>query len=449
MTPPRIAIVGAGLTGLTAAWRLQSAGCAVTVFERTDAVGGRTRSIRRDGFTFDVGAITMLPTYVRIGQLIEELGLADHLHRVVPVIGIPRAGTIHKLDLAHPLKSLLATKLISGVTKLRMLKILVPMIRTWHLSTYETLSTLAAFDQETIAAFTRRRYGEEFHEFIAGPIISGNTLNSTECAPAGELLWMLRQYAAPYLLAFDQGINLLAESLGARVPVQFGAEVLAVEASDQVTMRIKTGGTERVEHFDGCVIALPPPQLAALSCDLTPGQRSFLAALEPLCSVNLHVGLARAPAATETFILPPRSEQAYLTTIVMDHLKAPGRAPTGKGVVSFFLSDTWSREHFDEPDLELKAKILAMAAPFIGDVSQDVESYVVQRWTYAIIKSRVGLYRAMRDYEADLDAHSRVQIGGDFLSMGMDAAVTSGEKVAARLHRVVSSSKRGEVNHAR
>jgi len=182
---------------------------------------------------------------------------------------------------------------------------------------------------------------------------------------------------------------------------------------------------------------------------LTARQRSFLAALEPLCSVNLHVGLARAPAATETFILPPRSEQAYLTTIVMDHLKAPGRAPTGKGVVSFFLSDTWSREHFDRPDLELKAKILAMAAPFIGDVSQDVESYVVQRWPYAIIKSRVGLYRAMRDYEADLDAHSRVQIGGDFLSMGMEAAVTSGEKVASRLHRVVSSSKREEVNHAR
>jgi oxygen-dependent protoporphyrinogen oxidase len=447
--PPRIAVVGGGLTGLTAAWRLQSAGCAVTVFERTAAVGGRTRSIRQDGFIFDVGAITMLPTYVRIGRLVEELGLAPRLHRVVPKIGIPRAGTIHKLDLAHPLKSLLATKLISGVTKLRMLKLLGPMIRTWHLSTYETLSTLAAFDQETIAAFTRRRYGEEFHEFIAGPIISGNTLNSTECAPAGELLWMLRQYAAPYLLAFDQGINLLAESLGAHVPVQFGAEVLAVDASDQVAVRINTGGTERVEHFDGCVIALPPPQLAALSCDLTAGQRSFLAALEPLCSVNLHVGLARAPAATETFILPPRSEQACLTTIVMDHLKAPGRAPAGKGVVSFFLSDTWSREHFDLPDRELKAKILAMAAPFIGDVSQDVESYVVQRWPYAIIKSRVGLYRAMRDYEADLDAHSCVQIGGDFLSMGMEAAVTSGEKVAARLHRVMSSSKRGEVSHAR
>jgi protoporphyrinogen oxidase len=70
---------------------------------RIDAVGGRSRSIRRDGLIFDLGAITMLPTYTRICALIDELGIADHLHRVVPVIDIPRAGRIHRLDLAHPL----------------------------------------------------------------------------------------------------------------------------------------------------------------------------------------------------------------------------------------------------------------------------------------------------------------------------------------------------------
>jgi len=447
MSPPdpaphnaaRVAVIGGGLTGLTAAWRLQSAGISVQVFERSGAVGGRTRSIRRDGFIFDVGAITMLPTYVQICALIEELGIGAHLHRVVPVIGIPREGKIHRLDLAHPLKSLLATKLVSTGTKLRMLTLIAPLIRTWRLSTYETLSTLAAFDHETIADFTRRDYGEEFHEFIAGPIISGNTLNSTECAPAGELLWMLRQYAAPFLLAFDRGINFLAESLGARVPVQLGSEAVEVEAqSRQVAVRIRTAQAERVERFDGCIIALPPKQLLPLAGELTRPQRTFLDTLEPLCSVNLHVGLRRAPTATETFILPPRSEQAHLTTIVMDHLKAPGRAPEGKGVVSFFLSDTWCREHFDLPDAEVRHEVLSMATPFIGDVGNDVESYVVQRWPYAIIKSRVGLYRDMRAYEADLSETSRVQIGGDFLSMGMEAAVSSGTRVAARLQRVLS-----------
>ncbi len=436
----RIAVIGAGLSGLTAAWRLQRAGHAVSVFERTMAVGGRTATIRKDGYVFDVGAITMLPTYAGVCALVRELDIGAHLHRIVPVIGIPRAGRTHRLDLAHPLKSLLGTSLISVGTKLRMLKLLRPMIRTWNLSTYESLSTLAAFDSESIADFSRRTCGSEFLEYVADPIIRGNTLNSVECAPAGELLWMLRQYAAPYVLAFDQGINYLAETLGARLSIQRGAEVISVRTvAGQVELQIRSE-TQQPAAFDACVIAVPPKQLLSLAPRLTQRQRNFLESVEPLVSVNLHVGLTRAPAATETFILPPRTEHTNLTTIVMDHLKAPGRAPEGKGVVSFFLSDDWSKKNFERADEEILETVLAMAVPFIGDVAPQVESFVVQRWPYAIIKSRLGLYSEMQSYEQDLDLTDRVQFAGDFLSMGMEAAVSSGSRVAARVERILQGT---------
>ena len=68
--PFSVAIVGAGLTGLTAAWRLQNAGLRVKLFEKSQAVGGRTMSIRQHGFVFDTGAITMLPTYAKTVALI-------------------------------------------------------------------------------------------------------------------------------------------------------------------------------------------------------------------------------------------------------------------------------------------------------------------------------------------------------------------------------------------
>src|SRR5262245_36143923 len=94
-TSHRIAVVGAGVSGLTAAWRLRQAGVAVQVFESAAQPGGRTMTVRKNGFAFDVGAITLLPTYVQTTALIDELGLASHLHRVRPVIGIPRGGRIH------------------------------------------------------------------------------------------------------------------------------------------------------------------------------------------------------------------------------------------------------------------------------------------------------------------------------------------------------------------
>jgi oxygen-dependent protoporphyrinogen oxidase len=435
----RVAVVGGGLTGLTAAWRLHKAGFQVQVFERSDNVGGRTRSIRKDGFIFDVGAITMLPTYANTCALIDELGIGNHLHRVTPVIGIPRGGRTHRLDLARPLRSLLGTKLISAGAKVRLLKLLPAMARAWRRATYQTMSTLAPWDHETIADYARRELGDEIHEYIAGPIIRGNTLNATECAPAGELLWMLRQYAAPYLFGFDQGINFLAETLGARLPVEFGTEILAVDRQAQgVTIRGRhADGREFSDGFDACVLALPPNALLPLGSALSVRQRAFMASIVPLCSVNLHVGLRRAPAATETFILPPASEHPVLTTIVMDHLKAPGRAPAGKGVVSFFLRDDWCAANFERPDAALLEDILAMARPFVGDLRADVETYVVQRWPYAIIKSEVGLYRRMREYEAALDPSDRVQIGGDFLSLGMEAAVSSGTVAAERLSKVL------------
>lgn len=436
-----VAIVGGGLTGLTAAWRLKAAGFEVKVFEKSQLVGGRTMSVRKAGYIFDTGAITLLPTYANTCALIDELGIGKNLHRIAPVIGIPRDGKIHRLDLAKPVRSLLGTQLISWRAKFRLLKLLLPMIRTWNLSNFQTLSPLAAWDHETIADYVRRELGEEIHEYIVGPIIRGNTLNSTASAPAGELLWMLRQYAAPFVSGLDQGINFLAETLGARLPVQFNSEVLAVEKNGQyVTLRGQHNGALFTESFDACVLALPPKELLALAPSLSTGQRNFLTSIRPLCSVNLHVGLRRRPASTETFILPPESEHKVLTTIVMDHNKAPGRAPAGKGVVSFFLSDVWCEQNIHRLDAELLAEVLEMAKPFIGDVSADVETYVVQRWPYAIIKSSIGLYHRIAEYEAGVDAQDRVQLGGDFLSMGMEAAVSSGTRAAENLKTLLTQA---------
>ncbi|MDB5968358.1 MAG: hypothetical protein JWQ90_808 [Hydrocarboniphaga sp.] len=441
MTPARepfsVAIVGAGLTGLTAAWRLQSAGLRVKVFEKADVAGGRTMSIRKDGFVFDVGAITMLPTYAVTCALIAELGISAHLHKMQPLIGIPRNGRIHRLDLSRPVRSLLATKLISFGAKLRLLKLLVPMLRSWNRSNYQSLSPLAEWDGETIASYVKRELGDEINEYIAGPIIRGNTLNSTSNAPIGELLWMLRQYAAPYVYGFDRGINFLAETLSTRLPVEYRMQVQSV-SKQHGKVRVAGQGPQGgfSESFDACIIALPPPALLELAPNLGDKQRRFLHSAKPLRSVNVHLGLRRPPPISETFVLPPESEHRDLTTIVMDHLKAPGRAPAGKAVVSLFFREEWSAANFERPDPEILNEALRMARGFIGDVSADVETYVVQRWPYAIIRSERGLYQRIRDYESEIDESDCVQFGSDFLSMGMEAAVSSGKLLAERIQRL-------------
>jgi oxygen-dependent protoporphyrinogen oxidase len=94
------------MAGLTAAYRLRQARFSVTVFEQETAVGGRTRSVTRNGFLFDLGAITLSPRYTRTIELLREVGAGGLLETLNPVFAIAREGRLHEIDLGQPFRSL-------------------------------------------------------------------------------------------------------------------------------------------------------------------------------------------------------------------------------------------------------------------------------------------------------------------------------------------------------
>src|ERR1700722_7435548 len=70
-----VAIIGAGITGLTAAFYLKRKGVPVTVYEAGPRAGGVIQSVRRDGFLAESGPNTILETSPEISQLIRDLNL--------------------------------------------------------------------------------------------------------------------------------------------------------------------------------------------------------------------------------------------------------------------------------------------------------------------------------------------------------------------------------------
>src|SRR5580698_2559304 len=70
-----VAIIGAGITGLTTAFYLKRAGAQVTVYEAGPRAGGMIQSLRRDGFLAEFGPNTILETSPKIAQLVRDAGL--------------------------------------------------------------------------------------------------------------------------------------------------------------------------------------------------------------------------------------------------------------------------------------------------------------------------------------------------------------------------------------
>src|SRR5262249_24185124 len=107
----RAAIVGAGLAGLTAGYRLQSARMQVDGFEAPNSPGGRVQTVRRDGYAIDTGASALGSTYHSYMSLAREVGIA--MRPTAPHIGIRRAGATHLLDMDRMVRSGLTTPLLS------------------------------------------------------------------------------------------------------------------------------------------------------------------------------------------------------------------------------------------------------------------------------------------------------------------------------------------------
>lgn len=79
----KVVVVGAGLSGLTAAWELHKAGAEVVVLEARDRVGGRTRSVKlSNGENFEMGGEYIFPTEFAIRRLSAEVGVPIMTHNV-------------------------------------------------------------------------------------------------------------------------------------------------------------------------------------------------------------------------------------------------------------------------------------------------------------------------------------------------------------------------------
>jgi protoporphyrinogen/coproporphyrinogen III oxidase len=156
----KIAVAGAGITGLTAAYVLQEAGADVTVFERKDHPGGSIRTVIQNGWLSEYGPNTLQLKSSRIENFIFRLGLGDQLTEADDASSkrfVVRDGTL--VEIPAGFMEAVQTPLFSKFGKLRIAG--EPFIRKGNNR------------NESLSSFVRRRLGSEFLDYAVDPFVAG------------------------------------------------------------------------------------------------------------------------------------------------------------------------------------------------------------------------------------------------------------------------------------
>jgi putrescine oxidase len=147
MTTLDVIVVGAGITGLTAAWRLAEAGQSVLVLEARDRVGGRLRTEshgdRGSEADFEVGGQWVSPDQDALVALLEELGLPTYQrYRQGDSLYLDRAGTPHRFDHDLPVPEATSAAITQLTKRLDALAAEMDPDRPWELEGAEHLDSI-------------------------------------------------------------------------------------------------------------------------------------------------------------------------------------------------------------------------------------------------------------------------------------------------------------------
>ncbi|HXS67511.1 MAG TPA: protoporphyrinogen oxidase [Candidatus Polarisedimenticolia bacterium] len=156
-----LAIIGAGITGLTAAFYLKRKGIPVTVYEAGSRVGGVIQSLKKDGYIAEFGPNTILETSPKISQLIHDAGLQSRRLDANPKAEA-RYVVRYKRPIAMPSSPVgfLTSDLFTLKAKLAVLR--EPFV-----------SPRRDGVEESIAEFTVRRFNQEFLDHAIDALVAG------------------------------------------------------------------------------------------------------------------------------------------------------------------------------------------------------------------------------------------------------------------------------------
>jgi protoporphyrinogen/coproporphyrinogen III oxidase len=436
--PKHAAVIGAGLTGLTVAYRLQQAGWRVSVFESSEQAGGRVQTIARDGYLIDTGASALANSYKSYLALAEELGLKSEIVATAPSVGIYRDGRVHELRMDQLLRAGLHTKVLSWSAKLKLLRLAwdIALAKLRGQLDYADIRRAAPLDTESASDYACRVLNKEIDDYLGSPIIRTMLIADADKVSKVELLSGVANIFSARILVSRGGQARLPGLLAECVMPRVQHMVLQVcKQGDSVMVDYRDPqGSQHTQHFDACVVCCPLPEAVQICLDQHALLEPLHTGLTYTQSITVAFALSRPPRSSAFLVQMPACEDAEIALLFLDHNKASDRAPSGCGLIGCHWETGAATRMMERPDDEIVARSLATVLRVFPELQGQVVFSHVTRWRHALPFTAVGAYRRIGEFNAALDSCSRIQFASDYMSAaGQNTAVELGNRAAQRL----------------
>jgi oxygen-dependent protoporphyrinogen oxidase len=430
-----IAVVGAGMAGLTAAWRLQQAGHRVEIFEASDHPGGRMASRAVDGFVLDLGVHMLLEHYDRTRALIAELGMADQWYALeAGEGGVLRDHEVRNFSPGNAFDVLR----FRGIHLQGRVRLFLELARASRfrqdLDFFDLSVGDDAFDREDCESFARRRMGEEAADYVVDSFIRtfhfhGARKMSVKYFEA--LAALLATRGEFRLFALRDHMQALPEALARRLSVHYASPVVRVAAASGGT-GVELDGPSGRATYEAVVLATTAEAARALLATPSAAQRELLAHASSSSTAVCSFAVPIQVAGDFEGIWVPFRESQIICAVSNETCK--GASDGRRCVFSVFLHEEATPLWRARTDAEVSAAVGTELVRLFPRYAGELTPLHVQRWPAALPVYGVGQVARVRAFWAHGQGDAGVWLCGDYLNHPwVEGSVRCGEKVAARI----------------
>jgi protoporphyrinogen/coproporphyrinogen III oxidase len=445
-----IAIVGAGITGLTAAHTLQKKGLSCELFEKKNEPGGSIKSVKQDEWLTEYGPNTILLKDKVIQDYLLELGLHVNKRIANPAAAkryIVRDGVLQPLP--DSISSAIGTELFSWQAKMRVFK--------------EPFIGRSRNPDQTIAEFTERRLGSEILDYAINPFVAGIFANRPENLSLRHALPAMHRLENRYgsliigsllgirarkkegrisreLISFENGLQQLPDKIASRLKkIHYNTEIVKIaRENDEWFLASKKN---IYGPFSAVVMNAP---LYMMNSGLLPVYDNELEKFEgvdfPPLSV-MHLGFMKEqvlhPLDGFGFLVPETEKRRILGALFSSTL-FPGRAPAGHHLLTVFIGGGRQPQLAGQKSEDILNMVLAEFKELLGITGDPVFTDHVF-WPRSIPAYHVGydvILETIRNIEA---REAGLFLAGNFHGgISVPDCIKNGIELADKIHSIVA-----------